>query len=86
MAWRVEYSSDAAKAMLRMPRNISALIRRKIEALATNPFAPNNNAKRLVGRPGYRLRVGDWRSIYELDTKQQRIIVLAAAARGSVYR
>jgi ketopantoate reductase len=31
-----------------------------------NPYAPNNNLTRLQGREGYRLRIGQWRVIYEL--------------------
>ena len=59
--WRIEYNSNAAKALRRLPRNIAGLIRRKIESLAVDPYAPNNNVKPLAGRPGHRLRVGGWR-------------------------
>ena len=84
--WRIEYNSNAAKALRRLPRNIAGLIRRKIESLAVDPYAPNNNVKPLAGRPGHRLRVGGWRVIYELRNEAHVIHVLTIAPRGGVYR
>lgn len=43
------------------------LIREKLQQLASDPYAPNSNIKKLQNRPGYRLRVGDWRIIYEVQ-------------------
>ena len=60
----IEYTRDAAKALKIMPRKTAALILQKVEKLAADPFAPNNNVKRLVNRPECRLRVGDWRVLY----------------------
>lgn len=34
----------------------------------------------------YKLRVGDWRAIYEIDHKDQRIIVRVVGHRSSIYR
>ena len=85
MAWRIEYSADALAALRRIPANLARIIRTKIERLAVNPFAPNNNVKALKGRPGYRLRVGDWRVIYTLRRDVLVVHVLAVAPRGAVY-
>jgi mRNA interferase RelE/StbE len=52
--------------MKAMSRNVAATIRDKLEQLATDPFASNNNVKKLEGRPGFGLRVGDWRVIYKI--------------------
>jgi mRNA interferase RelE/StbE len=69
-----------------MPRNTAKLIREKIEQVAADPFSSIPNAKKLQGRDGYRLRVGDWRVIYEVNKKEITIIVLKVAPRGEVYR
>jgi mRNA interferase RelE/StbE len=37
-----------------MPRNTARLVMEKIEALAADPMAPNNNVKKLTNHPGYR--------------------------------
>ena len=83
--YRIEYTRGVVKSLRRMPVRVARLVRSKIEALATDPFAANNNVKALTGRPGYRLRVGDWRVIYELDTSGRILIVLAIAPRSSIY-
>lgn len=83
--FEVRFSRDAIKAMQRMPRNTARLIRGKIDTLARDPRASNKNAAKLTGRPGYRLRVGDWRIIYELDQQQHILDVLVIGPRGSVY-
>lgn len=61
-------------------------IREKLEGIATDPYAEHPNAKKLQGREGYRLRVGDWRVIYEIQNDQLVILVLKVAPRGEVYR
>jgi mRNA interferase RelE/StbE len=54
--------------------------------LAADPFAPNNNVKKLEGRPAFRLRVGDWRVIYEIQNDRLVIFVVAVAPRGGAYK
>ncbi len=61
--YRIEYSGDAQKALVRMPANMARLVRSKIEQLAANPLGSNNNVKRLKGMDAFRLRVGDWRIV-----------------------
>lgn len=80
----VEYSRDALKALMRMPRNTRVLICAKVDALAVAP-AEAQNVKKLVGRPGYRLRVGDWRVIYDIEAGRLVVRVLDIGARGGVY-
>jgi mRNA interferase RelE/StbE len=83
--WTVAYHPDAAKALKGMDRSIAARLLAKIEQLAKDPLAPNNNLKRLKGAPAYRFRMGDWRVILTLDRKTETLTVLAAGARGSIY-
>jgi mRNA interferase RelE/StbE len=82
----IKYSKEATKSMLRMPRNMAKIIRGKLEMIAANPYTDHPNARKLQGREGYRLRVGDWRVIYKIQSEQLIIIVLKVASRGEVYR
>ena len=82
----IEYSKAARKALKTMPRNVAKLIMEKIEKLAADPLAPNNNIKKLTNHPGYRLRVGDWRVVYTVHEQALLIIVVRIAPRGGVYQ
>lgn len=84
--YKISYSKEAAKSLLRMPRNTAKLIREKLEVIAADPHADHPNAKKLQGREGYRLRVGDWRVIYKIQSEQLVIIVLKVASRGEVHK
>jgi mRNA interferase RelE/StbE len=68
-----------------MPNTTRELVKAKIQALAANPTGATN-AKKLVGRPGYRLRVGDWRVIYTLDSGRLVVLVLEIGTRGGIYK
>lgn len=59
----ITYQRAARKALMRMPRTDAQRIMAKIEAYAADPSAQANNVTALQGRPGLRLRVGDWRVI-----------------------
>lgn len=73
--------------MLRkMSGNTAQLIREKLAQLAIDPYAQNSNVTKLQGRPGYRLRVGDWRVIYDIQNDELIILILKIASRGGVYR
>lgn len=55
-----------------------------IDSLATEP-RPKGAAK-LAGRGDYRVRVGHWRIVYEIDDSRRRIVVIRVAHRSDVYR
>lgn len=85
-SYKIIYSLQATRALLKMPRNIAHKIRRKLEQLTEDPFTHIPNAKKLQGRPGYRLRIEDWRVIFEVNKNEIVIIVLKIAPRGEVYK
>ena len=84
--YRVVYRKDAARVLFKMPRSTAHLIREKLERLAHDPMAPNPNIKPLKGEPAFRLRVGNWRVIYELQHNELVVLVLRIGPRGRVYR
>ncbi len=84
--YKLMFSLDAAKTLRKMPRNVAKTIRGKLNQLTVDPYAPNNNLTKLAGREGYRLRVGDWRIIYQINNDILEILVLRIAPRGEVYK
>ena len=66
-----------------MPANVAVAIRAKITQYADNPASLANNVTRLKGRMGWRLRVGDWRVIFDDDGAV--LAILAIGPRGGIY-
>lgn len=83
--YQIEYSKQSIRVLRRMPTNTAMLIRSKIETVAQDPFAAPG-VKKLGGRDGYRLRVGDWRVLYFLDGQRLRVLVTEIGPRGGIYQ
>jgi mRNA interferase RelE/StbE len=74
------------KAIAKLPANWQKRIVAKIKEVAVDPYAPNNNLTKLQGRDAaYRLRVGDWRVIYELYDDRPAMVILEVGPRGGIY-
>ena len=84
--YRVLFTKSADKALRKLPRNVVQRIRRSLDDLAANPYAEHLDVTKLHNRPGYRLRVGDWRVIYEIENDELIILVLRIGSRGEIYR
>lgn len=84
--YQIQYQTEATKTLQRMPKKLVRNIVKNIKLLADNPYAPNNNIKRLRGKSRYRLRVGDWRILYEIDDDLHIIEVIKIGTRGGVYK
>jgi mRNA interferase RelE/StbE len=80
---KLAFSKEALRTLRRMPPNMASIIRGKIDQYGKDPAALANNVLKLSGRGGFRLRVGDWRVIFEEDEAEVRI--LAIGPRGGVY-
>ena len=79
---RIRYSKTAQGALLRSHKR--DLIRRKIEAFAESADFSVPNVSRLKGQPEFRLRVQDWRVLFQIDEDEMTVIDIAP--RGSAYK
>jgi mRNA interferase RelE/StbE len=68
---------------LRRHRADAARLLGKVEAYAADPTAQANNVKALSGSHAFRLRVGDYRIVFE-ETETE-IVVTKIGPRGSIY-
>lgn len=78
----VAYHPDALRSLKRHG-NVASRLRKAIDEYAADTGAHANNVTRLVGTSACRLRVGDFRVIFE-ETETD-ILVTAIAPRGNVY-
>ena len=79
---QVRYTADAAKALKRHG-TMAARIRKALADYAADPAAHANNVRQLVGSPAKRLRVGDFRVVFE-ETGEE-IVVTKVGPRGGIY-
>ena len=79
---KVVLLEPAVKA-LHKHRNVAERILQKLETYAENPSALSNQVLALRGARGKRLRVGDFRILFE-ETETE-IIVFDLGPRGSIY-
>jgi mRNA interferase RelE/StbE len=57
-----------------------------IESLAEDPDSRTLDVKKLRNRPGYRLRVGGFRVLFERHDDRLVILVVAVRPRGEAYK
>ncbi|RYG09647.1 MAG: type II toxin-antitoxin system RelE/ParE family toxin [Caulobacteraceae bacterium] len=80
----VVIEAKAARVLRKMPTNTARLIRQKIDQYAADPESLSANVVKLTERRGYRLRVGDWRVLFDEDGVV--LTIFQIGSRGQVYR
>jgi mRNA interferase RelE/StbE len=84
VTYNVSIRRQAQKALAALSRDAYDRVRDAIWALADDPRPPGHI--KLASREGYRIRIGDYRVIYEIDDSQSSITVLIIGHRRDVYR
>jgi mRNA interferase RelE/StbE len=85
MAYSIQYKASAANAFKKLPKGLQSRVRSKIDALSYNPRPPGS--VKLSGMHDlYRIRIGDYRVVYQVADTLQTIEVTAIAHRREVYR
>jgi mRNA interferase RelE/StbE len=77
----ITWTYDARRQLRKLPLDVRADIETKIERFAKTEAG---SVKRLTGRPGARLRVGDWRVIFVETTTT--VEVRAVGNRRDIYK
>ncbi|HUO10948.1 MAG TPA: type II toxin-antitoxin system RelE/ParE family toxin [Phycisphaerae bacterium] len=85
MSYSIRFRPGVERDMSRLPRAVLLRIDKAIMALAHMPRP--SGCKKLAGQAGlYRIRVGDWRIVYEIDDASRVIIIAIVGHRSDVYR
>ena len=84
MRYRVILAKSVQKELDRLPDDIANRILARLAELETNPRPPD--VKKLKGRSAWRIRVRDYRVIYEIHDRELQILVITVGHRREVYR
>ncbi|OKY79121.1 MAG: Cytotoxic translational repressor of toxin-antitoxin stability system, RelE family [Candidatus Methanohalarchaeum thermophilum] len=81
MTYRVFLHSKANKNLRDLEKQTKERIKDKLEKLKTNC----KKGKKLKGSKYWRLRIGDYKAIYEVKNEDKEVIVLFIGHRNNVY-
>ncbi|MGH8469214.1 MAG: type II toxin-antitoxin system RelE family toxin [Gammaproteobacteria bacterium] len=84
MTYAVTILRCAKKELSALPQDVYVRVRDSIWKLADEPRP--NGSKKLAGRSGWRIRMGAYRVVYEIDDAKHVITVMHIGHRRDVYR
>jgi mRNA interferase RelE/StbE len=83
--YRIEFRPAAERSFLKLPSSVRVRLQPLIEGLAAEPRP--HGARKLTGsRDRWRVRVGDYRVVYEIHGSALLVLILAVGHRREVYR
>ncbi len=82
-AYRIELRPAAVRALRHVDPSIGRRLHGVIALLAQDPRPPS--ARALRGRPGLRIRVGDYRVLYTVHDDVLLVVVVTLGHRHEVY-
>jgi mRNA interferase RelE/StbE len=85
VTFRIEFTKSAAKELRSIPKSAQKRIARKIDSLNENPPDPMQT-KMKGNNPFHRLRVGDYRIVYEIQDDTLLILIIKIGHRRDVYK
>ena len=83
-SYRLSFKRSVTKDFRNIPQEDVRRILSRIDALALEPRPPG--CQKLTGQERYRVRVGRYRVVYEIQDEVLLVIVVAVAHRKGVYR
>lgn len=84
MSYELIVERRARKAISLLPDTVYDCVARTIENPTEDPRP--RSSRKLQGREGYRLRVGDYRTLYAIDDARREIFVAEVWHRQRDYR
>ena len=82
--YKIEFAPAAARAFRKLTVDLQVRLGKAIDKLSTNPLP--NGVKKLAGEDNlFRVRVGDYRIIYQIRSSELIILVLRVGHRKEIY-
>ena len=85
MAFRIEWKKSTRKDLRKLPSATVDKIIEAVESLAENPF-PHGVEKLSGSEHAYRIRLGDYRVVYEVVAESKLVEIQRVRHRKDVYR
>ena len=82
LLYEIVFSLKAKKHFFKLEKTVQERI---ISALERIRIRPEAFITKLVGDPGYKLRVGDYRIIMDIDKNKLLILVIKVGHRKNIY-
>jgi mRNA interferase RelE/StbE len=83
--YRIEFTHRAAKELRALDKTTVKRIAARINALADNPRPPSSKLLEATDRL-YRIRVGDYRVIYQVEDRTVLVLIVRVGHRREIYR
>ena len=85
MKYRIKVQRSAAKALKKIPKPDRKRISKKIDSLAEKLPSPDTT-KMKGNNPFHKVRVGDYRIVYEIQDDVLVILIVKVGHRKNIYR
>lgn len=82
--YEVEFVKSAQKELSKLPHQISLRIAKAIHKLSAD--LRKGNVRPMVGTTSWRLRVGDYRVVYDILDNRLTILIIRIRHRKEAYR
>jgi mRNA interferase RelE/StbE len=84
MSYSISLLRRAQKELAKLPKPVYVNVRDTLQVLAENPRPAG--CKKLQNREGWRIRVGDYRVIYDINDNEKTVLIVIIGHRWDVYR
>ena len=85
MAYAIDFVPSARRELQKLPREVQLKLNQRIDSLSLDP-RPRGSKKLKGGDELWRIRMGDYRVVYEVRDKVLLILVVRVAHSREVYR
>jgi mRNA interferase RelE/StbE len=83
--YKIEWKRSATKELQKLPRQMISKIVAAVDSLSSNPY-PQGVRKLVSTENSYRIRVGDYRVLYNIVENKLIVEIIRVGHRKDIYR